>query len=136
MEIRSHSQEVEDKNPQEAVTKKIIIALFLILLSLAIFDKAVKYTNEFSVNLSVLYNGSWMLFAAIIAYIGYSATRKKWEKWLLIILAMPFLLRAGLNLIAINTRYNLYSKIVNNNYVDLFTWLFLVVALIIFLCSR
>ena len=118
------------------MTKKIIIILFLILLSLSIFDKAVKYTDEFSVNLSVQYNGSWMLFAVLVAYIGYSATRKKWEKRLLIILAMPFLLRFGLNLVAINNSYDMYSRIVNNDYIDVFTWLFLVGALVILLCIK
>lgn len=118
------------------MTKKIIIILFLILLSLSIFDKAVKYKDEFSVNLSVQYNGSWMLFAAIVAYIGYSTTRKRLEKRLLIILAMPFLLRFGLNLIAINKSYDMYSKIVNNDYVDLFTWIVLAIFLIIALCTK
>ena len=116
--------------------KKKIISYFLVLFSLAVFDKAVKYVDVFSVNLSVQYNGSLMLFIGFVGLVWSQETRNKFERKVLILLSMAFLLRFVLNLIAINTDYEKYSGIVNNNYVDVFTWVLVIVGLIIILWER
>ena len=113
--------------------KKKIISYFLVLLSLAVFDKAVKYVDVFSVNLSVQYNGSLMLFIGFVGLVWSTETRNKFERKLLIVLSSAFMLRFILNLIAINATLEKYSAIVNNNYIDAATWFLLVVAIVIIL---
>ena len=55
------------------MTKKIS-SFFLLLICFAIFDNLVKDVTEFSVNLDVLYHGSWFVFALFNIY--------GWYKWL------------------------------------------------------
>ena len=106
-------------------------SVFLLLLSLAIFDNLVKKTTEFSVNLDVQYHSSWFIFALYATYTAHREVRNKFDKAILKILAIPFLLRLGLNLSAINQSYEVYTNRVSNEYIDLVTWIFLAIGLLI-----
>jgi hypothetical protein len=112
------------------MTKKIN-AIFLLLLSLAIFDKLVKGITEFSINLDVQYHGSWMLFVVFVIWLFYKEARNKLDKAVLITLSLPFILRIFLNLLAINKDYKTYTSLVSNEYIDRFTWMSLACLLIL-----
>ncbi|MHA2182226.1 MAG: hypothetical protein ACXAAH_12475 [Promethearchaeota archaeon] len=72
-----------------------------------------------------------MLFIGFVGLVWSTETHNKFDRRLLILLSSAFMVRFVLNLIAINTSYEKYSRIVNNNVIDYCTWFLLVVAIVI-----
>ena len=98
---------------------------------MAYFDKAVKYVTEFSVNLDVLYHVSFLSFVVFWIYKTHSEARNKFDRHILKILSLAFIVRICLNLLSINKDYEKYSRLVNNDAIDIFTWFVLVITLMI-----
>ncbi len=110
---------------------KKISSLFLLLICFAIFDNLVKNVTEFSVNLDVFYHCSILCFILFWIWIQWKESRNKFDKKVLMILALPFMLRIGLNLLSINKNYEQYSNLVSNQFIDFITWLAIVILLIL-----
>ena len=129
MVIRNLNQEDRDNRPRE-MTKKIS-SFFLLLICFAIFDNLVKNVTEFSVNLDVFYHCSIFAFILFWIWIQWKESRNKFDKKVLMILSLPFILRIVLNLLAIDENYNEYSNLVSNQFIDFITWLAIVILLIL-----
>ncbi len=112
------------------MTKKIS-SIFLLLICLAIYDNLVKNITEYSVNLDVFYHCAWLGFALFVAWLFWKESRLKFDKLILIILSIPFIVRIGLNLLSINKNYSEYSNLVSNQYIDYITWMSISSLLII-----
>ena len=112
------------------MTKKIS-SIFLLLASFAIYDSLVKRITEYSINLDVFYFCSIYSFVVFWIWILINETRDKLDKRVLIILAIPFVLRIILNLMSINKSYSEYSNLVSNAYIDYVSWMSLSVLLIL-----
>ena len=112
------------------MTKKIS-SIFLLLICLAIYDEKVKNVTEFSVNLDVLYHCAWLGFALFVAWLFWKESRLKFDKLILIILSIPFIVRIILNLLSINQEYEKYSSLVSNSTIDYITWMSLSSLLIL-----
>ena len=117
------------------MTKKIS-SFFLLLICFAIFDNLVKNVTKFSVNLDVFYHCSIFIFILFWIKTTWKESRNKFDRKVLIILSMPFILRFGLNLSAINENYKGYSKLVSNQYIDFITWLAIVILLLLILWEK
>ena len=122
MVIRNLNQEVRGNLILMVMTKKIS-SFFLLLICFAIFDNLVKNVTEFSVNLDVFYHCSIFAFILFWIWIQWKESRNKFDKKILIILSMPFILRIVLNLLAININYEGYSNLVSNATIDYITWM-------------
>jgi ABC-type Mn2+/Zn2+ transport system permease subunit len=117
------------------MTKKIT-SFFLLLIALAIYDNLVKNISEYSVNLDVFYHSSIFTFILFWIWIQWKESIFKLDKRVLIVLAIPFILRIGLNLLSINKSYSEYSDLVSNRYIDYTTWLTIVILLILILWEK
>lgn len=113
-----------------------INSVFLLLLSFAIYDKLVKYTTEFPVNLVVFYYVSFYSFVIYTIYKMYNEAVLNFDKSILFILACPFSLRLFLNLAAINKTRDQYNDLVSNEFIDFFTWGFLIIGVISMLWAK
>ena len=110
---------------------KKIISFFLLLICLAIYDNLVKGVTEFSVNLDVFYHSSILGFILFWIWIQWKESRNKFDRKVLMILSLPFILRIILNLLSINKNYSEYSNLVSNQFIDFITWLAIVILLIL-----
>lgn len=117
------------------MTKKIS-SFFLLLICFAIFDNLVKNVTKFSVNLDVFYHCSIFAFILFWIWIQWKESKSRFDKRVLIILSMPFILRIMLNLLSINKNYNEYSGLVSNIYIDFITWLAIVILLILIIWEK
>ena len=117
------------------MTKKIS-SFCLLLICFAIFDNLVKNVTKFSVNLDVFYHCSIFAFILFWIWIQWKESKSRFDKRVLIILSMPFILRIMLNLLSINKNYNEYSGLVSNIYIDFITWLAIVILLILIIWEK
>ena len=135
MVIMNHNQAVRGNLILMTMTKKIS-SFFLLLICFAIFDNLIKNVTEFSVNLDVFYHCSIFAFILFWIRIQWKENRNKFDRKVLVILSLPFILRLGLNSLAINEDYKGYSKLVSNQYIDFITWLAIVILLLLVLWER
>ena len=106
------------------------------MVSHSIFDTEVKKVDVFSVNLDVLYHGSWFAFALFWWYMTWKEVRLKFDKSMLIIILMYLSVRFILNLLSINEDYEVYSNLVSNEYIDKFTWILIAILILIKLWEK
>ena len=110
---------------------KKISSFFLLLVCFAIYDSLVKRVTEYSVNLDIFYFCSIYSFVVFWIWVLIKETRNKFDKKVLMILSVPFILRIVLNLLSINQSYEKYSNLVSNAYIDYVSWMVLSVLLIL-----
>jgi len=108
---------------------KKVLAFFVLMLCHSIFDNLVKKVTEFNVNLDVLYHGSWFCFALFFWYDTFKLARDRFEKAIMIIILLYLCPRLLLNLFSINETYEVYSNLVSNQYIDLGTWIIIVLLM-------
>jgi hypothetical protein len=110
---------------------KKIIAIFGLLLCWAVYDKLVKGADSFPVNLVVFFFCSIYCFILFVLWDWRKKEGNEFDKTVLIIASLPVMLRIVLNLLAINQDRDVYNSLVSNEYIDYFSWLTLIIILII-----
>ena len=113
---------------------KKLISVFLLLLCFAIYDTLIKRIGGFPVNLVVLFYCSIYVFVVFTIYA--IEVRSKFDKKVLIILSLPFILRIVLNLLAIGKSRQEYNNLVSNEYIDYVSWMSLSILLILVLWQK
>ena len=116
------------------MVNKKIISIFLLLLSFAVYDTLIKRIGGFPVNLVVFFYCS--IYGFVIFMIYAIEVRNKFDKKVLTILSLPFMLRIVLNLLAIGKDRQGYNNLVSNEYIDYVTWITIVVLLILLLWEK
>ncbi len=112
------------------------MSFFLLLLSFALYDTLVKGAEEFPVNLVVFFYCSVYLFILYTIWLVYQETKDFLTRIVLGVLMAPFVLRIGLNLVALVGSRNQYNQLVSNKYLDIASWLILIAVLITVLCAN
>ena len=113
---------------------KKIISVFLLLLAFAVYDTLIKRIGGFPVNLVVFFYCS--IYGFVVFTIYSIEVRSKFDKKVLTILSLPFLLRIVLNLLAIGKDRQEYNNLVSNEYIDYVTWMSLSLLLILALWQK
>ena len=116
------------------LNRKKIISVFSLLLCFAIYDTLIKRIDGFPVGLVVFF------YCAIYCFILFTIyaieVQNRFDKKVLTILSLPFILRIVLNLLAIGKDRQGYNNLVSNEYIDHMTWLTIVILLILLLWER
>ena len=113
---------------------KKVASIFLLLLCFAIYDSLIKSIGGFPVNLVIFFYCSIYMFVVFMIYT--IEVRSKFDKKVLMILSLPFLLRIVLNLLAIGKTRHEYNDLVSNAYIDYVSWMTLSVLIILVLWQR
>lgn len=116
-----HNLCLREQNHHLKMIKKII-SYFGLLLAYVIYDRLVKQYPEFPVNMAIFFFVSGYGFVLYRIFIDTKETKNKVYRTILLILSLPFALRVGLNLSAINTDYEIYNKFTSNYTIDIITW--------------
>ena len=116
--------------------KKKILAIYLLLLSWAVYDSLIKLIDGFPVNLVIFFYVSFYLFALFWIYTTWKEVRHKKDKRILAALSLPLVMRVILNIFAVGKDRAGYNALVSNHYIDTVTWTTLVIVLVIVLCTE
>ncbi len=111
-----------------------IVSFFILLLSFAVYDK--YGTIEWNTNFVVLYYVVFYGFVVFWIWETYKSARNKLDRSILIVLSLPFVLRIFLNLLAVGRDRDIYNSLVSNQYIDLLTWVTLMVFLTMILWGK
>lgn len=115
---------------------KRIISVFALLLCFALYDTLVKKAQGFPVNLVAFFYCSLYCFIAFVLWDWRKSERNKFDRKILTVAILPFLLRIILNLLSINQSREVYNNLVSNQYIDYFSWITLMGILIIMLWQK
>lgn len=123
------------------MVNKLIIALFSVTGGFVLYDWLIRiYKNhnieEYSVNLSILYFVVLNSFIIAVILIGRKYAYKAFDKKALLVLCFVFVPKIVLNLSCVNQNWDVYAARTSNIYIDLFTAIVLLIALIVLLCQK
>lgn len=105
---------------------KRLISFLILTLCMSIFDTAMKFTEVYSVNWDVFFFTSIYGFILYQIYLSVKIAKDPFKQSILYLLSALFIFRIVLNLFSFGRTYEEYSIIVNNEFIDSFTWICLI----------